>query len=1800
MATSIDNFANKYGKTSGISTNPIDNFSTKFGGGKGTQIWNTQQVTPIPISTPTPGIVQQAQNFLGNIQIPSIPGVGLNLPRPLVGNVFSGLFQSQPTPQLAKPGIIDKAITSIQKTIEENPDGYGWMATAQKFTEDTPFIGLNKNPVSKGIVQGVANTFLGSSQQIQDTFNTRLTQPVTWEGKALDTVGQVIGTAMSYVAGGSVLKGVGLTKAMLPVLFATLGQTSAPPGTTLKERATTLPIDVITGYIFSTIPNIKGFSKEAWKSIGKVSGVAGTAQFGRALLTGKNLKESAKIGAFSAATAGLFYILANAIGLFTEPRITEAKVITTPGEVREVINKAGVGNTAKGKGLLQLATLAENSNKNIQWNTTFTKESLLKELLRGGKIAKTLQTTATLVDIPPKIGEVVPPVGKEVAVVPPEVPVQPPKVIPPVAPPVQPGVQPPAVQPPPMVAVAPPEVKPVAPPVVPPIVKPVAPPVQPKTYQTVLSDGKPVLTGNPPFVKESIAGLNVGDKIIKIGVPGKSGKETSSNRVMEFDKDNPVVYVGTITGLPDLEGKQLAFEYTQDNEKFYILLSEPGVENYMYETDFKRLVAQPYKAVFEKVKEVKLPTGGEKTLTIAPSKAITEEEISAEVMKAGLLPLKQTKISKGKMIYVRPAIGKTELKILLTDPEFNTNPVMTVDENKNLTFKGEKMQFKITTEALQINPERLKVGDKIRVDVAALKKAPGVEQIRVYGIGGDILATAGAETIGTFEKRVGKTEADNLKLFETIKDLAHKYSGLIGEGHIPSRVGGLYDPVTMNLRVNGMNDVAVAAHEFVHSLDTKYHISDRLRETVGETEDGKPIYAPETLAIRKEITDLYEKYYVGGKRTHPLKKRVREGLATLIQKYIEQPTTITQNYPNLVTEFLTENGKYYEPVIKDLINDFEKLVEGYQGLDALDKIGARVTSDNIKYDKESYLNAGDKIRTQLVDDIFPQEVLAQKAGVAMTGQDPSLYLRMYRQLSGIIANNIIGNKGYWRYISGKGFEKTLDFNWKDLLRNLSNDKTLDSFGYYLVARDIHFGYQLLEQYQKDFEYLKQEVEDAGGIEVARQTVEVGEKMSLAEQYEQAKKLYQAQREELRKNGITQQEADEAYLQNKDRFAKDELMFDKLTKEQLKELNEEDVGRLSNEDYEKLANNPGYASLKRQFFDEVIGEEEIPTQLKVGKITISSLIHRRGSARTIINPVASGISNDAEIIKKAYRQIVYNKLNQRIAPEFPGLAQPVKLVRVPQPDGSFHYPQDKDPNIIMGRDNGKRVPVLWDSFTKVTLENLITPANYGLFERILLGVSRKFTKGTTALFPAFALTNWTGDQIIGVANTTNDYIPLASSFNQLTRALLNSNSPQAKYLMEYLILAGQRQTFYGWQDLSPDELSKKILNEKSGLTKVLDIVERGEDILAIPSSYSEIMTRATEYIKSRVAGKPQIVALEEAGRVTAPFHHIGRLGGNFGKVAIKSIPFFNPTLQVLDQLIRTGQVKKGRNRILIILAALTAAAVGTFALMMAVGTDDQKRLYNDLEAEELVNYIWLPHPDGKKLIKIKVQQFGVPGGLINMALSNYLNDASYTTGDFISGVGQILPQQFDPTNLTRALLSWIPPAIKTPILTALNVKDYPKILPLENAYLQSLPVGLRATQSSSAFAKTLGKYLNLSPVKTDYLITGIFGRYTGLITLKPSAYNFFGGVTREEYFTSGRTIQGYYELKTKNDQTYKAIKDKLVDLPQNEKDKVNRLHQKMLIIDKYLAAYRDADIIGDTSKLEYLRNEIVRRLKELRE
>lgn len=1059
----------------------------------------------------------------------------------------------------------------------------------------------------------------------------------------------------------------------------------------------------------------------------------------------------------------------------------------------------------------------------------------------------------------------------------------------------------------------------------------------------------------------------------------------------------------------------------------------------------------------------------------------------------------------------------------------------------------------------------------------------------------------GSVTIGEFEPiSFEKSEGSNVKIHEAVKKLVKKYAERIGEGYLPRGASGVYMRESQNIRINGMNDLSVATHEIAHFLDYKYDISSRIMKVVGYTKDGKPKYDKSTSKVRKEITALYERYYVGGKKTHSLKTRTIEGFATLIQKYAEMPQTITQNYPKLVVEFLSENGQFYEPIMSEILTDVKKFIVTYQGLSPLDKIGARTTSDSVEYDKGSFLNLGDRVRTLIADNIYPIEKLAKIAGVQMTEADPSLHLRQYNSISGIIATNLVGKSGYYRYKSNEGFVKTKDFNWKTLVDNLLTDKVADSFGNFLVARATYFDYQRLDQAKNEFlqavEQLKS-LKDQGLTleEISRMVDQNGQNpIKLAEE----KKLdYLRQREVLRRDGITRKEATSAYLENVQRFAKDAEMYDELVRQDLELLKEPEVGLISETQFEDLTKKDGYASRKRQMFDEIVGQVEASTPIKVGKTRISSLVQRTGSSRTILNPVYSSIKNHSEIVKKAYRQVVHNKVN-KIASVVPDLAQQVELVKVRDKNGRTSYPQDKDPQIIMTRINGKRYPVLWDSTVKTTIDDLLNPTNVGFFEKILLGISRSFTKGTTALFPQFALTNFVGDQITGTANTVNNYIPIFSPLKNLSKALTKNTSVEAKYFQEYLVLGGERQTFVGWQDLSSKELMERINNERKGLLKVIDKLNQGLDVLAIPAKYSEISTRATEYIKSRLSGKNQVVSLEEAGRVTAPFHHVGTWGGSFGKTYVKSIPFFNPTIQVLDQTLRqVGRDSKSRARVMFVFSALTGATVASFGLM-AGASDDQRRVFKDLQPDELVRYIWLPNKDGKTLNKFKIQEYGILGNLINMALANSMYNAGYTKRDFISGGSQILPQQFNLFEPIKAFLSWVAPIIKIPIETALNKKDFPKIMDIENEYLLGLPAGERAYESTGALYKWLGKKLDLSPVKMEFLITGLFGRTTGLIAGKPGAWDVFGGFKRKDYFTSGRTIQNYYNEKTKIEQEYKAIKEGLKKATPQEVERIRNSKDLINMTDKYLKAYRDLDLEKDVDKARKYRDEIMKRIELL--
>ncbi len=146
-------------------------------------------------------------------------------------------------------------------------------------------------------------------------------------------------------------------------------------------------------------------------------------------------------------------------------------------------------------------------------------------------------------------------------------------------------------------------------------------------------------------------------------------------------------------------------------------------------------------------------------LVLAPSKVVKVKELVDEINRVGFdgntgvsnafLVAKTN--SKGEQEYTRPKIGKTDIKTLIANnKEFMDNPVLEVEAGKPikdiynkestpdkvLVFKGKKSRFALIPEAMQLNSDNLKIGDKINVDVEAFKTAKGtVQQTRVYKAG---------------------------------------------------------------------------------------------------------------------------------------------------------------------------------------------------------------------------------------------------------------------------------------------------------------------------------------------------------------------------------------------------------------------------------------------------------------------------------------------------------------------------------------------------------------------------------------------------------------------------------------------------------------------------------------------------------------------------------------------------------------------------------------------------------------------------------------------------------------------------------------------------------------------------------------------------------------------------------------------------------------------------------------------------------------------------------------------------------
>ncbi len=293
-------------------------------------------------------------------------------------------------------------------------------------------------------------------------------------------------------------------------------------------------------------------------------------------------------------------------------------------------------------------------------------------------------------------------------------------------------------------------------------------------------------------------------------------------------------------------------------------------------------------------------------------------------------------------------------------------------------------------------------------------------------------STGWKNNLGEAEIRKGENQTD-FKLSERIKEVIKKLDTNYTRYTNSKAVGTFYEK-SGNIAIRSINDIDVVHHELSHLIDIKQGIMENF---FADAE------------VVEEMEKIYLEYYPWADISHDLDTKMREWYAVLQQKYLMIPTAIIEKYPLLVDVFV-ENG---HPLQKQINADMSQIIADYQGLSAVDKIGAIVNNDKKNTEYNSFLNVAEKIEQKVSDIVIPFVKLEEKSGKKF---DVANLLYASKAVNGRIFANIDNNgidvggsmrswkikrdQDFWHFNEKWELEQKEEYNWGALIKEVGDAK----------------------------------------------------------------------------------------------------------------------------------------------------------------------------------------------------------------------------------------------------------------------------------------------------------------------------------------------------------------------------------------------------------------------------------------------------------------------------------------------------------------------------------------------------------------------------------------------------------------------------------------------------------------------------------------------------------------------------------------------------------------------------------------
>lgn len=331
-------------------------------------------------------------------------------------------------------------------------------------------------------------------------------------------------------------------------------------------------------------------------------------------------------------------------------------------------------------------------------------------------------------------------------------------------------------------------------------------------------------------------------------------------------------------------------------------------------------------------------------------------------------------------------------------------------------------------------------------------------------------------------------------------------------------------------------------------------------------------------------------------------------------------------------------------------------------------------------------------------------------------------------------------------------------------------------------------------------------------------------------------------------------------------------------------------------------------------------------------------------------------------------------------------------------------------------------------------------------------------------PTFMITNPLKDIQDGSINSKH---PKQFAKNLIEAVKQIKNNGQYKKL--YIANGGAYETYFNYNtgtNIAPSKLDKIIPLKK--------ISEANEII--------EMTPRLAEFISSIEAGESIETAMYNAAEITTNF----KRGGDFVKTLDRNgVTFLNAGVQGMVKQVRNIQEAKVQGIRGIAKLIVRSAVVGLVpTLIMGMVWDDDED-YNELSDYIKNNYYIIGKYDNGKFIKIP------KGRIVSILQSLFQNMINGIKGEKldIEGLASLIENQLLPSDPTESNLL-------SPITQAINNKTWygGELVPKR---LQNLPDGEQYDETTDSISIWLGKKLNLSPYKINYVLdqySGALGDY----------------------------------------------------------------------------------------------------------